>query len=246
MTPYTSNQLRIVAACLAVAYNEDHVVVWKDKEPEDFTTDIERLQTDCAGLMANCALQPLAHDEAHGASNAAETAVESQAFLLARALRHHFKKTGDLAQLALVDLQRAALVRLQRDELLSKAILLRDVGAAAQFEKDAGKRGVTAHRVMLLTTAIETYKAIEEDSRARRSTVPAIGVEKRAAALFEHINDLDDLVVQFEEYDGGERFVTAWMAARGLEGVAHAPAIAKPRARRKRAASKVLVSAGVA
>ena len=208
----------MVDACLAAAHTKDHVTVWKDREPEDFTIDLEQLQIDYATLMTKCTLAESVTGGATDTKAVTETTLENQTFLLARALASHFKKTKDLARRAQVDLSRPAVMRLRENELIARATAVRDLGATTQFEPDAGKRGVGAQRVAMLTLAIDAFKKAMSaplGEIVNRSTVLR-EIETDTAALMEQLGDLDDLVVQFEDYDGGDRFIEAWKRARTI------------------------------
>jgi hypothetical protein len=41
-------------------------------------------------------------------------------------------------------------------------------------------------------------------------------IETDIAGLLEQLNDLDDLILQFEEQEGGKRFIEAWKRARTI------------------------------
>lgn len=212
----TSNQLNMVDACLTVAQNKEYVPIWKDKEPEDFTTDLDQLQIGYATLMAKCALAESAMGGAADTKALAETTLEDQIYVLSRALASHLKKTKDLTRLAQVDVTRTEIMKLRENDLVTKATAIRDLAAAVQFEADAGKRGVTALRVATLSAAISAFKTAMAAPRGQivnRSTLLK-EIETDAAALMEQVNDLDDLVLQFEGTEQGERFVEAWKRAR--------------------------------
>jgi hypothetical protein len=206
----------MVDACLTVTQSKEYVPIWKDKEPEDFTTDFDQLQTSYATLMAKCALAEFAVGGAADTKALAETTLEDQTYVLSRALSSHFKKTKDLTRLAQVDVTRTEIMKLRENDLVTKATAIRDLAAAVQFETDAGKRGVSALRVATLSAAISAFKTAMATPRGQivnRSTLLK-EIETDAAALMEQVSDLDDLVLQFDGTEQGERFVEAWKRAR--------------------------------
>ena len=60
----------------------------------------------------------------------AETALEDAAFILARALANHFKKTNNLEKLAQVDVTKSEIVQLRQQDLLDKTTAIRDLATA--------------------------------------------------------------------------------------------------------------------
>ncbi len=96
-------QLNMVGACITVAQSADYKPVWNGKPPADFGTDIAQLATDYGAVTAKAAQAEGATGGAADAKAVAETALEDAAFVLARALAIHFKKTGDLDRHGKVD-----------------------------------------------------------------------------------------------------------------------------------------------
>jgi hypothetical protein len=219
------NQLNMVGTCINLATSIDYVNVWTGKEPADFATDFAQLQTDYAAVGQKVALVEAATGGATDAKSAAETVVENTAFVLTRALANHFKKTGDLTRLGKVDLAKRDLVRLTGQELVAKATEIRDFGTAAQSETGAAGRGVTAARVGAVTAAIAAYTPLMSSPRGQivnRSTLLK-EVETDAADLLDQLSDLDDLVLQFDGTDAGQRFMAAWKHARSIVDAGHGP-----------------------
>jgi len=211
-----SNQLNMVGACVNVANSPDYINVWTGKDPADFATDITELQTDYGATTAKAALADGATGGAGDAKALAESALEDTSYILARALANHFKKTGDLDRLGKVDVTKSQIVKLRNQDLVSKATDIRDLATTAQTEPDAAKRGVTAARVAALTAAINAFTKVMSLPRGEivnRSTLLK-EVETDTADLLEQLNDLDDLVLQFDGTDAGKRFIEAWKRAR--------------------------------
>ena len=210
------NQLNMVGACITVAQSSDYKPVWNGKEPADFGTDIAQLGTDYGAVTAKAAQADAATGGAADAKATAETALEEAAFLLARALANHFKKTGDLDRRGKVDMKKSAIMKLRTQDLVTQATAIRDLGIAAVSETDAAKRGVTAARVATLTAAITAFSNVMSTPRGQIVNKGALlrEVETDAADLLEMVSDMDDLVVQFDGSDAGKRFVEAWKRAR--------------------------------
>jgi hypothetical protein len=211
----------MVGACINVANSKDYVGVWTGNPPLDFTTDIAQLSTDYASVTAKAALADAASGGAGDAKAQAETALEDAAFILARALANHFKKTNNLEKLAQVDVTKSEIVQLRQQDLLDKTTAIRDLGTATVAEPGAAGRGVTPANVAALTAAIGGFKAVMNNPRGQivnRSTLKK-EVETDVAALVTDVAAMDDLVIQFDGTDLGQRFIAAWKQARMIVNI---------------------------
>jgi hypothetical protein len=210
------NQLNMVGACITVAQSSDYKPVWTGKPPADFGTDMAKLQTDYGAVTAKAAQADAATGGGGDAKSAAETVLEDAAFVLARALANHFKKTGDLDRLDKVDVSKSEIMRLRTQELVNKTTAIRDLGTAAVAEAGAAGRGVTADRVAALTAAITGFSNVMSTPRGQIVNRSALlkEVETDTAALVESVNDMDDMALQFDGTEAGKRFVEAWKRAR--------------------------------
>lgn len=103
-------------------------------------------------------------------------------------------------------------MKLRTQELVNKAIVIRDLGTAAVSQADAAKRGVTAVRVAALTAAITAFSNVMNSPRGEIVNRSALlrEVETEIAALLDRLSDLDDLVLQFDGTEAGQRFNEAW------------------------------------
>jgi hypothetical protein len=211
-----SNQINMVGACINVANTTENKTVWTGKEPADFTTDIASLQTGYVSVTAKAALADGATGGAGDAKAQAESALEDAAYILARALVTHFKKTNNLDQLGKVDLTKSEIVQLRNQDLLEKTTAIRDLATATQAEPGAAGRGVNAARIATLTAAIAGFTKVMNNPRGQivnRSTLLK-EVDTDTADLLEQVADMDDLVLQFDGTDAGKRFIEAWKRAR--------------------------------
>jgi hypothetical protein len=210
------NQLNMVGACINVAQSSDYKPVWNDKDPADFGTDLAQLQTDYGAITTKAAQADAATGGASDAKAVAETTLENAAFALARALANHFKKTGDLDRHGKVDVNKGEIIRLRTQDLVNKTTAIRDLGAAAVSELGAEGRGVTAARIAALTAAITNFSKVMSSPRGQIVNRSAIlkEIETDVAGLLEDVSDMDDLVLQFDGTDSGNRFVEAWGRAR--------------------------------
>jgi hypothetical protein len=211
-----SNQINMVGACITTANTTENKAVWNGNPPLDFTTDIAQLQTDYTSVTAKAALADSATGGAGDAKAQAETALEDAAFILARALANHFKKTNNLEKLAQVDVTKSEIVQLRQQDLLDKTTAIRDLGTATATEPGADGRGVTPARITTLTNAINAFTGVMNMPRGQivnRSTLLK-EVDTDTADLLEQVADMDDLVLQFDGTDAGKRFIEAWKRAR--------------------------------
>lgn len=216
MNSRLQNQLTMVGTCITNANSADHKPVWLGKDPADFGTDLVALQTDYGTLTAKAALADAAAGGAADAKAVAETTLEDIAYVVARALAVHFKKTGNLTDRAKVDVSKSDIVKLRTQELVNKTIAIRDLATAAVSEPNADKRGVTAARVAALTAAITAFSSVMNAPRGDIVNRSALlrEIETDIAALLDKLNDLDDLVLQFDGTEAGQRFTGAWKGAR--------------------------------
>ena len=206
----------MVGACITTANTPENKAVWNGNPPLDFTTDIATLKTDYTAVIQKAALADGASGGAGDAKAQAETALEDAAYILARALANHFKKTNNLEKLAQVDVTKSEIVQLRQQNLLDKTTAIRDLANATVAEPGAAGRGVTAARITTLTNALNAFTAVMNLPRGQivnRSTLLK-EVDTDTADLLEQVADLDDLVQQFDSTDAGKRFIEAWKRAR--------------------------------
>ena len=210
------NQLNMVGACITVAQSSDYKPVWNGKPPADFGTDMATLQTNYGDITAKAAQADAATGGATDAKAVAETNLEEAAFVLARALANHFKKSGDLDRHGKVDVSKSEIMRLRTQELVNQTTAIRDLGTAAVSEPGAADRGVTAARVAALTAAITSFSNVMSTPRGQIVNRGALlkEVDTDTAALVELVSDMDDLALQFDGSDAGNRFIEAWKRAR--------------------------------
>lgn len=213
-----SNQTNMVGACITVANSKDYQSVWTGHEPADFATDLAQLQTGHAAVTQKAALAEGATGGAGDAKAQAESILEDAAHVLARALANHFKKTNNLDSLGKVDVTKSEIVQLRNQDLVDKTTAIRDLATATQSETGAAGRGVTPARIGTLSAAITAFSRVMNNPRGQivnRSTLLK-EVDTDTADLLEQLNDLDDLVLQFDGTDAGKRFIEAWKRARTI------------------------------
>jgi len=161
--------------------------------------------------------------------DAAETTLEDLAHPLARALALHFKKTGDLVSRAKVNFSKSALQRLRDQVLVTRTAEIRDLAQSALAQPGTTGRGITAARITALSAAIDAFAPYVNAARTEIVNRSALYRELATdvAELMEQINDLDDLVLQFES-EAGQNFQTAWTAARKIIDTGRSPGEEEP------------------
>jgi hypothetical protein len=216
MTSRHQNQLNMIGTCITVAQSPEHKTAWEGQEPADFGTDLAKLSTDYTALSLKAAQAEAATGGAADEKAVAEATLENLAYIAARALVNHFKKTGDRDRLGKVDYTKSEIVKLRTQELVTQTTAIRDIAQGAVGETDAAKRGITPARIATLTAAIAAYTQVMNAPRGQIVNRSALikEVETDTAALIEFINDMDDLVLQFDTSPIGHRLMEAWKRAR--------------------------------
>lgn len=211
-----SNQLNMVGTCLRVAQSRDYSAVWLGQELSVFATDLHDVEAGYKIALGKAALSDTSKGGASDVWAEAETTLENLAYVLARALAVHFKKNNNPTRRVQVDLTHTQIVQLRGNDLVAKAVFLRDIAQKAQSERNAVSCGVTKARIDALTRAMDSFHALLSQPRSRAITRSMLlrELETDTAALIEQLRDLDDLVLQFDGSAAGLRFIAAWEKAR--------------------------------
>jgi hypothetical protein len=212
----TSNKLNMVGACLTVAHETKYQPVWFGQPPVSFEKGLATLQAGYLSLTLKASEAESSNGGATETKAEARIALIECAHVLARALAVHFKGAGDLTRLGQINLTRTDLVCLRENDLVPMAIVIRDIGAAAQAEPSAGDNGVSPANVGALTAAIDVFQTLIAVPRGRivyRMTMLK-EIETDIIALVALVRDLDDLVLQFHGSAAGRGFIEAWKNAR--------------------------------
>ncbi len=225
-----TNQLDMVGTCLAVADRPEHIAVWSGHSPEDFGTDLSPVRGAYQGIRGAAALAYATTTGTTDAKAQAESALEAAAYVLARACAAHFRKLGNMVDLAKVNLSKSSIERLRHQTLVSTATLIRDTANVARTQPGAGGRGVTVARVTALTSAIGGFSALLNAPRGSIANRAALirDVETSVAELLSMMEALDDLVVQFDGSVAGRAFISAWQQARIIVDGGHGPGESAP------------------
>jgi len=208
----------MVGSCLTVAHDTKYQPVWSGQSPVSFERGLVTLQAGYLSLTLKASEAESANGGASATKAEARTTLVDCAHVLARALAVHLKRTGDLTRRGQIDFSRSGLVCLRENNLVPKAIIIRDIGATVQAEPSAGDNGVTPANVEALTAAIDVFQTLITIPRGKivnRMTMLK-EVETDIVALVALVRDLNDLVLQFGGTEAGRGFIEAWKNARRI------------------------------
>lgn len=225
MNDRTQNRLNMIGTCLTLAQSDEHRATWENQAPTDFTADIATLATlyAAARLTAQRIQMPITGVAV--SKQDAETAIENCDIALIAALRPHFRKTGDMENLAKVNFSDSGIRELRDQDLLNVSKIIRDCGTFALTHADAGKRGVTAEKVAALTAAIGDFDTLLNAPRAKITDRSALVRElvTQVAACMSQVEGMDDFASQFAGTPAGDHFAAAWEQARIIVDAGHGP-----------------------
>ena len=226
MNDSLTNRLRSVKACIATANLDENRPVWEGKAPLGFGEDLAELTADTAVAEDIAARASSAAKGYADAKDEAEGPLETLCYKSSRALSSHFKKSGDLTRLAKVNFKLGYYQKLRDQHLIAAATDLIAIGTTASSETGADKRGVTPALIAELQAARDKFASIDSAPRTgivNRSTLLK-DLDAKVAALMEKLDDLDDLVIQYDGTPAGRHFIAAWRQARLIVDSGHAPA----------------------
>ena len=208
MDSWIENHLYMGGLWISIAQDDASKPVWQCKDPAAFGTE---LATGHAAIVNEAAQWEAAGGGAAYAKATAESDLEEPAYRLANACYNHFKKSGNLTDAGKEDYTRTEIVKLRTQELVLQSTAIRDIAQAAIAEPDAAKRGLTAAKVTALSAAITAYTAVMNAPRGQIGNPqrPRKEIDTDTAALLELVSDMDDLVIQFDTTDPGQRFIEA-------------------------------------
>ena len=224
MSDKTINKLNMISACVLVAQSPTHRPVWENQPPLDFGTDFAALEAGHADALDLAQRASSAITGTVDEKTIAETRLENLAYQRARALATHFRKTGDLTNRAKVNLRKSVIQKLRDQVLVTRATEIRDLAQGAVAHADAVRRGITAARITALTAALTAFAPYVNAARGQIVNRSALlrELETDVAALMDQIEELDDLVLQFDS-EAGENFQAAWTGARKIVDAGHSP-----------------------
>lgn len=225
MNDTLTNQTNMIDTAIKLANRPEHKAVWENQQPLAFGIDLAALETALADALEFAGAAYSATTGTTDQKAAAEDALEDTVYPVARSLANFYKKTGDLTNLAKVNLRKSAIVRLRDADLTMKCTEIRDLAQAAVGQPGAEDRGIVAARVTALTTAINSFETLRNTPREAIADRSAMRRELKTvvAGLMQDIADLDDLVLQFDTTEAGRHFIAAWKQARIIVDAGHGP-----------------------
>jgi hypothetical protein len=214
----------MIGACLTFANGADNLPVWQNQPPLDLTDDLATLGTLHATASATAAQLAGATTGVAEGKDAAETVLENRAFLLARAVFNHCRKTGDATTAGRVNLTKSAIQRLRDQDLLATSRDIRDTAQIKSAEPDAAKRGITPAAITALTSGIDAYAAVVNAPRTTIASRAALNREltTQVAACMDHIRNVDDLILQLTGPAAAD-FIAGWQQSRMIVDAGHGP-----------------------
>ncbi len=225
MNDQITNQLDMVGTCLNVADKLENYAVWNCQPPLDFGTDLSMIRGEYQSIRDLSVLADAATTGPADAKATAETALENAAYTLSRACVAHFRKTGNMTDLAKVDLKKGAIQKLRDQALVTTGTLIRELAQTASTQPGAVNRGVSAARITTLTNAVNTFSGLLNAPRGQIVSRSALKREiaTRVAGLLGMVEAIDDLVLQFDTTPAGRNFIAAWKQARIIVDGGHGP-----------------------
>ena len=160
MVDRISNRLTMINAAIAVAETPANRLVWDGQSPAEFGTALNALKTGYAAATALAAQAGSATTGAAASKDVAETALENAAFVLARAMAFHLKKTGDLTRRAKVNFPLSGFQNLRDQALVARCTEVRNIAQSVTAEPGATDRGVTTARITALSNALTAYQGL--------------------------------------------------------------------------------------
>lgn len=226
MNDLLTNRFRSVKACIGVANLDENRPVWEGIPPLGFGEDLAELTADYA-VAEDIAARASSAAKGHAdAKDEAEGPLETLCYKTARALSSHFKKSGDLTRLAKVNFKLGYYQKLRDQLLITAATDLISIGTTARSETGAEKRGVTPALIAELQAALDKFSGVDSAPRTGIVNRSALlkDLDAKVAALMEQLEDLDDLVIQYDGTAAGRNFIAAWRQARLIVDSGHGPA----------------------
>lgn len=225
MTDTLTNQTNMIDTAIKLAKRPEHRAVWENQAPLAFGTELAALETALAEALEFATAAYSATTGTTDQKAAAEDALEDIAYVEARALASFYKKTGDLANLAKVNVRKSAIQRLRDADLTMKCTEIRDLAQAAVGHAEATARDITAGSVAALTAAIDAFEILRNTPREAIADRSAMRRELKTvvAGLMQDIAGLDDLVLRFNKTEAGRLFIEAWKMARIIVDAGHGP-----------------------
>jgi hypothetical protein len=230
MNDETSNRLNMIGACLTLADKPESRAVWDGQPPLAFGEGYTALAADYATALETSMEVGSDITGTTDAKATAERTLEDLAYRMARALVGYYRKVGDSANLAKVNVTRSAIVRLRHQDLTTRTTEIRDLAQDVVAEPEAVNYAITAPRITALTAAIAAFEALRNAPRS--ATAARVGMRDelitQVAGLVENVRDLDDLVLQFADSPESRTFAMSWKTARIVVDAGHGPGEEEP------------------
>ncbi len=225
------NKLSSFQAALSVADDSDNQALWKGKSPKAFDAGMTTVHTAVAELSGHAASQSAPITGTAEALKKLRADFEAALHSLARATYRTLVKLGRTEDAAKVNLTPTDLHDARGTELATTGETVLDLAEALTTADTAiaDDYGITPASVALVddlwtrfSTAVGAPRGARSQRKAKTDSLPP-----KFAAVEELFSEQDDLIIQFNTTEPGQRFVEAWFNARQV--VALGRRAAKPK-----------------
>lgn len=207
---------------LAVAFKDEFKPLWLNQPPLAFSEGITEAQADVASLVKQGAEQSVKTTGPTDALKGLRLQFEKALHPITRASYQCLTKLGRVEDAAKLDLSPTDLHTARAQALAGMGETILDLAEPLTKAPAAGqpapgeKYGVTAAKVTALdalwerySTAVGKPRSARSERKARTDALPG-----NFAAVEAKFAILDDLIIQFNGTEVGDRFVDAWFNAR--------------------------------
>lgn len=222
------NRLGMFRTSLGTLDRPDYKPIWQDQPPVIFTTKVAAAQQAVDDLAEFGRQQEAATTGATEQKQVEEAELEQQAYVFGSVLAICLRDLGDNENAAKVDLTLSGWRGLRDQQLLEKARLAHQLGAAVAGGPDAATAaayGITPEALASLKQETDDYEAVisapqqaiaERKARTRQ-------LRQRFNAVEDQFEVLDRLIELFRGTPAGRDMIAAWQAARVIRDLGHGP-----------------------
>ena len=217
-----ANKLSSFLGTIAVADLPEYIVIWQNKTPLDFTTELAVVRSEVSGLASDGAVQSAPITGSSDALRLLRETLELRLHVLARATYKYLKKTGNLEDAAKVNLTPSTLRNARAVTLAGLGETVLDLAEPLSVPPAVGQPapgesgGINAAFVAEVDALWSQYSVAvgaPTGARSKRKALTA-ALPQKFRDTEEKFGELDDLVIQFGTTPPGAQFVAAWFNAR--------------------------------
>lgn len=226
-------RLKAFKRSLAVLGLKENLPVWKNQNPEAFTTKHGEAETMVATLEEAARQQEAGRGGVTEEKSRDEDELEDSAYVLGQALVHWFADEKQEGHAGEVDLTRTEWRNLTNQRLLAKAKTVIDLTAeitGGPAAERAAKYGITVKAGGDLTKEYTDYEHIVQAPGVAQAVRRALTKGFRPAfnLVEAKFKQLDGLILQFRRTEAGRSMIASWGEARIQKGTGHHSEPEKP------------------